>query len=202
MENGIQPVMPVGGYGNCDGFGNGGLWLFAILALMWGGFGNNRFNNGMEGRCATVEDLNNSANFTRLESQVQANGQSINSALTNLGNGICSLGYELASKFGSLEKTIGDCCCAVERGLLENRYLAGQNTSAILQAQERGTQRIIDYLCSLETQKLRDENLRGYIDQKFCGVPRYLPGTTYGAVPSPLYNPAPFGGFACGGCAN
>ena len=62
MENGIQPVMNVGGYGCNDGYGFGGngLWLFAILALMWGGFGGNRFGNTFDGRCATVEDLNNS----------------------------------------------------------------------------------------------------------------------------------------------
>ena len=44
MEStGIVPTMPITG-GDSFGFGNGGLWLFAILALMWGGngfFGNN-----------------------------------------------------------------------------------------------------------------------------------------------------------------
>ena len=59
------------GYGDGFGFGGGsGIWLFAILALMWGGFGGNRYNNGLESRCATVEDLNNTQNFARLENQV------------------------------------------------------------------------------------------------------------------------------------
>ena len=34
---GIQPTLPIGGYN--EGFGGSGIWLFAILALMWGGFG-------------------------------------------------------------------------------------------------------------------------------------------------------------------
>lgn len=34
---GIQPVMDMNrGYDDGFGFGGGGLWLFAILALMWG----------------------------------------------------------------------------------------------------------------------------------------------------------------------
>ena len=37
---GITPVMDMNrgyGYGDACGFGGSGLWLFAILALMWGG---------------------------------------------------------------------------------------------------------------------------------------------------------------------
>ena len=45
MENGITPVMDINrGYGDGFGFGGSGLWLFAILALMWGG--NGFFGNG------------------------------------------------------------------------------------------------------------------------------------------------------------
>ena len=110
MEQGIQPVMNVGGYGDgmgC-GFGGGGLWLFAILAIMWGG--NGFFGrNGVDGRCATVEDINNSANFTRLESQVQSNGQAIAGVNTNLSNAICSLGYEMATQFGQTNRDVAEC---------------------------------------------------------------------------------------------
>lgn len=39
-EGGITPVMSMNpGYGSGFGFGNEGIWLFAILALMWGGGG-------------------------------------------------------------------------------------------------------------------------------------------------------------------
>ena len=70
-----------------DGFGSGsGLWLFAILALMNGGFGWGNRGFGVDGRVATVEDLNNSANFTRLESQVQGIGSEIASGFRNVDN--------------------------------------------------------------------------------------------------------------------
>ena len=47
MTGGITPTYNLAERGSYDGFGfgGGGLWLFAILALMWGGFGGNRFGN-------------------------------------------------------------------------------------------------------------------------------------------------------------
>lgn len=94
MDGGIQPTYNLAdrgyGYGDGFGFGGSGLWLFAILALMWGGngfFGNR--NGYYDGRAATVEDLNNSANFTRLESQVMNNGNRIESKTDAIINGVC-----------------------------------------------------------------------------------------------------------------
>ena len=57
MEStGIVPTMPITG-GSDFGFGNGGLWLFAILALMWGG--NGFFGNrGAAGTEAIQADVN------------------------------------------------------------------------------------------------------------------------------------------------
>ena len=51
MMDGIQPTIPIG---NNDFGGNGGIWLFAILALMWGGGG--MFGRNCNGGCATTED--------------------------------------------------------------------------------------------------------------------------------------------------
>lgn len=107
MESGITPVMNVGGYGYNDGcgFGGNGLWLFAILALMNGGFG----WGGRDGRCATVEDLNNSANFTRLENQVQEIGTNQLSQFNNITNAVSTLGYETLKNFNTLETQLAEC---------------------------------------------------------------------------------------------
>ena len=57
MTEGLSPAdiaaVQGGGFG---GFGNEGLWLFAILALMGGGFGN-WGNRGTGDRNATVGDV-------------------------------------------------------------------------------------------------------------------------------------------------
>lgn len=184
----IQAVMPVGGYGGGfgGGFMNDGIWLFAILALFGlggNGFLGNRGAYGVDGRCATVEDLNNSANFTRLESQVQGIGQAIAQQNTNLSNAICSIGYQNAVDFGALSKQIAECCCANERITLENRYLAAQNTAAI-------NANIDSKFAALEKAQLertiasqQNQINQLYLKDQFCGIPRILPATVYGATP-------------------
>lgn len=110
---GIQPTFNMGS-DNC--FGGSGLWLFAILALMWGGngfFGNN-------GRNATTEDVSNSANFTRLESRVGETANMVDRTKDVLANGISDLGYETAKQFANTDSKI----CGLSKEILENRYLA------------------------------------------------------------------------------
>lgn len=141
--DGIQPTMPIGG----DNFGNSGLWLFAILALMGGGFGYNR------GNVATADDLN----FGRLENQVRANAELTERKADAISNGICSLGYTLAEKFGQTDALI----------IAENqktRDLIQQNKIEQLQAKVN----------QLE------------LNQALCGVVRYPSGYTYNAGSSPF----------------
>jgi hypothetical protein len=98
MMDGIQPTIPIGGN---EAFGGGsGIWLFAILALMWGG--NGFFGGrGCGGNCATTEDLAVQSNFTRLEAQNNA----LSASITNLANGICDLGYKLAQDTACINAT-------------------------------------------------------------------------------------------------
>ena len=197
MESGIQPVMNVGGgYGCNDGFGFGGsgIWLFAILALMWGG--NGMFGrNGYDGRCATVEDINNSANFTRLESQVQANGQAIAGVNTNLSNAICSLGYEMATKFGDTDRQIAECCCGINRNIDAVRYENALNTAAINANTTAGIQKVLDKLCADKTEALQAKISQLELQQAMCGVVRYPQNFSY-AVGTPFSV-----GMGCG-CQN
>lgn len=151
-----------------DGFGgNNGIWLFAILALfLFGGggygFGRNATN------CASVEDINNVSNFSRLENQVRANaglteskfdylnGQ-VQNGFTQIGNGICSLGYEIANKFADTNERIANSTAQI-------KDLMYQNKIETLQAQVSQLQ----------------------LAQATCGVVRYPNATTY-SVPSPCF---------------
>ena len=132
--DGIQPTFPVGG---SNGFGDsGGIWLFAILALMWGGGG--MFGNRGCSGCATTEDLANQSNFTRLEAQNNA----LSASITNLANGICDLGYKLAQDTAMINATtvaqtqkILDKLCEQENTRLREKInelqLAGQTQTII-----------------------------------------------------------------------
>lgn len=96
MMDGIQPTFPIGG--NNEFGSSGGIWLFAILALMWGGGG---MFGARGGNYATTEDLAVQSNFTRLEAQNNA----LSASITNLANGICDLGYKLAQDTACINAT-------------------------------------------------------------------------------------------------
>lgn len=186
MENGIQPVMNVGGgYGCNDGFGFGGsgLWLFAILALMWGG--NGFFGGNGEGRCATVEDVNNSANFTRLENQVMNNGNAIRQEAEYIVNGISSLGYQNARDFSATQMQMADCCCTTNRNIDAVRYENAINTASINANTTAGIQKVLDKLCADKTEALQAKVNQLELQQAMCGVIRYPQNFSY-AVGTPF----------------
>lgn len=196
MENaGITPVMNVGGYGYGDGFGSY-IWLFAILALFGGGgFGfGNRW--GADGRCATVEDLNASANATRVESQIQGIGTTQLTQFNNLTNAVSTLGYETLKNFNALETQLAECCCATQRAVDSVKfdmanYAAGINANVTAQVQS-----VKDMLAAEKAaaQAARIQQLE--LQQALCGVVRYPVTATYNAGYPFAYN-------ACGcGCGN
>ena len=118
---GITPVMDMNrGYGDF-GFGGGsGHWLFAILALMFGGngfFGNNA-NLGY--RPATAEDVNNGFNFADLQDQNRdimgaitgAAAQSV-AATERVGSQITSDIHDVAMNVAATQAKQQECLKAV-----------------------------------------------------------------------------------------
>lgn len=198
MESGIQPVMEMNrgyGYGGDGLFGGQGLWLFAILALMWGGngfFGNR--SGYYDGRAATVEDLNNSANFTRLESQVMNNGNRIESKADAIANGICSLGYEIAQQFGSTDRQLAECCCATQRAIDGVQYTNALNTASINANTTAQIQKVLDALCADKVSALQGRINQLELQQAVSGVVRYPTTFAYSAGQSPFCG----GGYSCG----
>lgn len=145
--DGIQPTIPING----DGFGGGsGIWLFAILALMCGGFGGGRFGNN---NCATQDDLN----FSRMESQVRSNADLTERKTDAINNGLCSLGYSIAEKFGE--------------------------TNALIIAENQKTR---DLLQQNKIEALQAEINKLQLNQALQGVVRYPSGYTYNAGTSPF----------------
>lgn len=192
---GIQPVMPIGS-GDGFGFGSEGLWLFAILALF--GFGGNGFfggRNGIDGRVATVEDLNNSANFTRLEGQVMNNGNRIESKADAVYSGICDLGYEMAQQFGNTNSKIADCCCENRLAIANTNAHIDQSTAHINATITAQTQKVLDRLAEDKISALQGRISQLELQNAVAGVVRYPSAMTY------AYNANPFCGFSNGcGC--
>ena len=189
---GIVPTMPLGNSMS----GGEGIWIFALLILLFGASGGFGFGGrGVDGRVATVEDLNNSANFTRLESQVMNNGNRIESKAEAAYSGICDLGYEMAKQFADTNSQLASCCCTTQRAIDSVNYNGAMNTASINATTTAQTQKILDALAQNKIEALQGRINQLELTNAVAGVVRYPSAMTY------AYNANPFcGGFnSCGG---
>ena len=165
-----------------DGMFGGDSWAWIILVLLLGG-GGIYGNNSLYGRTATVEDVNNSANFTRLENQVRFNENAIQNGFSNTSNGIANLGYRELENFSTLRydnalgqkdlaAQIASCCCET-KGLIQAE---GAATRALIQ--ENKIEALQQKINALELQTA------------LCGVVRYPTYMTYSSSCNPFI-PAP-----------
>ena len=185
-----------------DGAGTSGAWWIIILflfVLMSGGFGfgSRQGEFGQYATAASQQEILFGQQF----------GQ-INDRLTNIGNGICNLGYEMQGNIGQLGKEVAlgqsnlgqtimstgnaikhqlaNCCC--EQRLATANLSAQMDrqtcdiTSAI-HAEGEATRALIQ---TNEIQALRDKVNSLEMDSRFCGVVRYPMGYTYNAGASPF----------------
>ena len=195
MDSGIQPVMSMNPYGGADLGGGDGLWLFALLILFgMGGFGGFGYGRGVDGRVATVEDLNNSANFTRLESQVMNNGNRIENKADAAYSGICNLGYEMAQQFSNTREQLASCCCENRLAVANTNAHIDQSTALINATITSQTQKVLDKLAEDKISALQGRISQLELQQAVSGVVRYPTSYTYNAGASPFCG----GGYSCG----
>lgn len=178
------------------------LFLFAFMGNGWGGF-NRQGEFGQYATAASQQEILFGQQFGQL-----------NDRLTNIGNGICNLGYEMQGGIGQLgkevalgqsglnqtilqtgnglQKQLSDCCCenrlaVVNLGAQMDRQTC-EITSAI-KAEGEATRALMQ---ANTIQQLRDQVNALQMDNRMYGVVRYPNGYSYNAGPSPF----------CGGCCN
>lgn len=195
-STGIVPTMPING-GDGFGFGNGGLWLFAILALMWGGNGFFGNNAGLGYRPATAEDVNNGFNFSELQSEnrdilsaISGDTASTIAAVERVGGDIISDVHDVAMNVADTRAHQQECCCNILRAVDGVNYNGALNTAAINANTTAVGQRVLDALAQdkAERQAARIAQLEQQL--AMANVVRYPNTFAYNAGPSPF----------CGGC--
>lgn len=158
------------GYG-MNGF-NDGWWILLLLLCGWG---NNGWNNGAGnftnyelGRVATTNDVASGFSTSALMSNQRemqlalTNGfadvnATVNAVGNNINQGICNLGYNVQNGFNQVSHQISDCCCQTQRAIDGVNYNLAKSTCDIIQAGDRNTQRLIDFMTTQEVQALRDK---------------------------------------------
>lgn len=177
-----------------DGWGGGAWWIIILFlfVFMGGGWGNRQGEFGQYATAASQQDILFGQHFGRIDDR-----------LTNIGNGICNLGYEMQGNIGQLGKEmalaqngtnmaimqsangiqaqLAECCCTTQRAIdgvnanMEAKFAALEKSQLEQRIAEQSAR-----IASLE------------MDNRMCGVVRYPTGYTYNAGPSPF--------CGCGGC--
>lgn len=204
MDYSLSDMRAVLGDNNA-GFGGGGLLLVVILFLFFvmfrGGWGNTQGDYGQYATAASQQEILYGQQFGQL-----------NDRLTNIGNGICNLGYEMQGGFGQLGKEValgqsnlgqtimatgnnlsrqlGDCCCEQRLGMANLGAQMDRQTCEITTAIKEEGNATRALIQANEIQQLRDKVSALEADNRMYGVVRYPNGYSYNAGPSPF----------CGGC--
>ena len=203
MDYSLQDLKAALG-GDNNGFGGGGLLLVVILFLffvMFRGGWNNQSDYGQYATAASQQEILFGQQFGLL-----------NDRLTNIGNGICNLGYEMQGGIGQLgkevalgqsglnqtilqtgnglQKQLSDGCCENRLAVANLGAQMDRQTCEIttaIKAEAAATRAMIQ---EDTIQRMRDQIADLRMDNRMQGVVRYPNGFMYNAGPSPF----------CGGC--
>lgn len=151
---GIIPVMDVGGNNNgFGGFGNNGDWAWIIILFLIFGFG--RYGNGYGGGSGIGENYVLATDFANIERKIDGvnNGlcdgfyttaQQIYGIQNTLCQGFNGLNIAYLQGTNQLSSQLANCCCGIEKSLLENRYLDERNTCNIVNAINMNTRDLLE----------------------------------------------------------
>lgn len=212
MDNGITPVMPVGGMDNGFGGGNAFVWIFGLLILMgmmggggfgWGGNGNGNSN-------AIQNDINRGFDSQNLQAQtrdilaaVNAQGQAGIAATNatfhdslavtqNLYNELARDIAGLAVGQSNLLAKQAECCCETKQLIMQSNYdgaLRDAATNANFTAQ---IQSVKDMIAQDKIEALQNQVNALQLQNAVAGVVRYPTMSTYTSGGNP------FCGCGCG----
>ena len=176
---GIVPVMEVGnnsGFNGFGGYGDGAWWIIILLLF---GYGRNGFG-GFGGNGGVGENYVLATDFATIERKLDGinNGicdstfalnNTINTGFFGVQNsltqGFSGLNTALLQGNYALSSQLANCCCGLEKSLLENRYLDAQNTCVITNNATLNTRDIIDAV-NQNYRSLHDEIVANRIEDK------------------------------------
>lgn len=190
MNEGLTPadIAAVNGNNGWGGFGNEGLWLFAILALMGGGFGN-WGNRGMGDRNATVGDVQRATDFAALERQNNETVAAVRQAAYDNQGAIKDGNYNVLGEIRDLQSAAAsgfarqqECCCETLRAIDGVNYNAAMNTASINANTTAQTQKILDAISGNRMADMQNQINQLQLQAALCGIPRTTP-YGYGIVP-------------------
>lgn len=206
-ENGLtaSDVALLNNDGMTGGWG-GMIWLFAILAMMGGGFG---WNNGGNGNSNAIQnDINRGFDNQNLQAQTRDILAAVTSGTAQTVAATNQVFHDIVGfvgdKYNELQRDVAglavgqanllahqnECCGGLSRQLMQNNYdaaLRDAATNANIMAQG---QKILDAIQANKFEAMQNRINQLELQNALQGVVRYPNGWTYNAGNSPF----------CGGC--
>ena len=191
-----------------DGFGNGWggmIWLFAILAMMGGGFG---WNGGAGNSNAIQNDINRGFDNQNLQAQTRDILAAVNAASMTGVQTTNQVYHDIVSfvgdKYNELQRDVAglavgqanllahqnECCGSLTRQLMQNNYDAAMRDAATNANIVAQAQAIKDMFMGDKMDAMQNRINQLELQNQLQGVVRYPNGWTYNAGNSPF----------CGGC--
>ena len=154
-----------GGNRNNDGFGDGNGWWIILFLLIcgWGGYG---FGGGYNGGGTNTPGFQGFA--TRSDVDAALATQGIESGITGIGTQLCNGFAGVNSAIANLGYQNQQCCCDLKQAIGDVNYNMAAQTNIlqntvnngfrdVIEAQNAGTQRIIDTITQDKIQTLQTE---------------------------------------------
>lgn len=173
-------------------FGNDSIWVFAILALLWGG-------NGFGGRNGFPSDYARQSDvvYTSAFNQLQDENNAIRGDIQRVGYDnmtvIKDASYNNLSEIRDLQSQVTDgfssqqkCCCETLRAIDGVNYNGALNTASINATTTAQTQKILDAISANKIEALQGKVSELQLAQAMQGVVRYPSSWAYNAGPSPF----------------
>ena len=154
-----------GGNRNNDGFGDGNGWWIILFLLIcgWGGYGfgggygGGGFNSPAGQGFATRSDIDAALATQGIENGITGIGTQLCNGFSGVNSAIANLGYQNQQCCCDLKQAIGDVNynMAAQTNILQNTVNNGFRD--VIEAQNAGTQRIIDTITQDKIQSLQTE---------------------------------------------
>lgn len=186
-----------------DGNWGEGLWLFAILALMGGGFGNWGNRGGYE-QYATRDQVQNGFDTQNLQAQTRDILMSVNDAsarslaATNqvyhdvvdyVGDKYMELQRDIAALAVGQANALANqnqCCCNIQRAIDGVNYNTAMQTAAINQNTTAAVQKVLDAIQGNRMDDMQNRINQLELQNQLGNVVRYPQGFVYNAGNNPF----------------
>jgi len=169
-----------------DGFSGNGLWIFALLLLIYGG------NGGLFGRSGELGQYATAASQQEILFGQQFQG--LDNKIDRIGNGIADATYALNNAIlgegRSIQTQLADCCCRNQQNVDSVRYDMANFAASIQANDTANTQKVLDALAQNKIETLQGRIQELELANALGGVPRINP-YGYGITPN-------FCGCGCG----